>query len=276
MDSFRSSPGNDDNLPAEVIDALRRGAKIEAIKLLRQARPIDLKQAKELIETYRDFRLESSGTADGTLPEEVIESLSRGAKIHAIKRLRRHRGIGLKEAKEQVETFVAFHPEFAVKTSKLGAISTVLVVLAFAWALATSVDAISSLIVLAHIDGYRQDIFTIEKLRYDSDDEGGLTWGFEGTIAGQHERFYAPHLANAKDLGYARLRRRYPSGTRMQAWYNPKVTATLFQGRTLRVIPYIPDLKQSELHRFFWWIKNALIPLLLTLFLAKRMNSNQT
>lgn len=40
----------DDELPAEVTLALQRGNKIEAIKLLRLARRIDLKDAKEAID----------------------------------------------------------------------------------------------------------------------------------------------------------------------------------------------------------------------------------
>lgn len=39
-----------DELPAEVTLALQRGRKIEAIKLLRLARKIDLKDAKQMID----------------------------------------------------------------------------------------------------------------------------------------------------------------------------------------------------------------------------------
>lgn len=41
---------HNDELPAEVTLALQRGNKIEAIKLLRLARHIDLKSAKEIID----------------------------------------------------------------------------------------------------------------------------------------------------------------------------------------------------------------------------------
>ncbi|MEK7322650.1 MAG: 50S ribosomal protein L7/L12 [Pseudomonadota bacterium] len=41
-----------DELPAAVISALRQGNKIEAIKLLRQARGGDLKTSKDTVDAY--------------------------------------------------------------------------------------------------------------------------------------------------------------------------------------------------------------------------------
>jgi ribosomal protein L7/L12 len=41
-----------DHLPLSVVAALRRGDKIEAIKLLREDRQIGLKEAKEEVERY--------------------------------------------------------------------------------------------------------------------------------------------------------------------------------------------------------------------------------
>ncbi len=40
------------NLEAEVIDEIRNGRKISAIKMLRKLRGIDLKEAKELVDLY--------------------------------------------------------------------------------------------------------------------------------------------------------------------------------------------------------------------------------
>lgn len=42
----------DTELPPMVVDALTRGRKIEAIKLLRKARGIGLKEAKEALDAY--------------------------------------------------------------------------------------------------------------------------------------------------------------------------------------------------------------------------------
>lgn len=44
------TPAHNDELPADVALALQRGNKIEAIKLLRLARRIGLKDAKEIID----------------------------------------------------------------------------------------------------------------------------------------------------------------------------------------------------------------------------------
>ena len=41
---------SDQDLPAQVVAALERGQKIEAIKLLRELRGLGLKEAKELVE----------------------------------------------------------------------------------------------------------------------------------------------------------------------------------------------------------------------------------
>lgn len=43
---------SDPDLPPEVLDALSRNRKIEAIKLLRESRSMDLKSAKEMVEHY--------------------------------------------------------------------------------------------------------------------------------------------------------------------------------------------------------------------------------
>ena len=43
-----------DQLPPRAIDALRNGRKIEAIKILREASGIGLKEAKEAVERFED------------------------------------------------------------------------------------------------------------------------------------------------------------------------------------------------------------------------------
>lgn len=43
---------SDPDLPPDVLDALSRGQKIEAIKRLRESLNLDLKSAKEIIERY--------------------------------------------------------------------------------------------------------------------------------------------------------------------------------------------------------------------------------
>ncbi len=258
-------------LPKEVIAALRRGAKIEAIKLLRTARRIGLKEAKEEVETYLRGDCADLPVKNGELPTEVITALRSGDRIEAVKRLRRLQQTGLKEAKDQIDAYQRSHPGIAGKTGKKNLFLVLVLFATFGWALVTSVEAIGSLIVLAHLDGYRKQIFTIEKLHYSRDSEGGLSWGFEGRIAGRKARLYAPSLAGDGKPTYARLKKRFPPGTKIASWYNLDVTDTLFQGRTLRVIPFTPDLKNAELERFMRWVLRGLLPFLLILLLAVRL-----
>ena len=49
--------------------------------------------------------------AKATLPLDVVDALRAGRKIEAIKRLRDHRGLGLKEAKQTVEAYAKAHPD---------------------------------------------------------------------------------------------------------------------------------------------------------------------
>ena len=47
---------------------------------------------------------------DNQLEPEVLAALDKGRKIEAIKQLREHRGIGLKEAKQIIDDYSAAHP----------------------------------------------------------------------------------------------------------------------------------------------------------------------
>ncbi len=49
--------------------------------------------------------------SDSDLPTDVIEAIRTNRKIDAIKRLREHRGIGLKEAKQEVEAYARENPQ---------------------------------------------------------------------------------------------------------------------------------------------------------------------
>lgn len=97
-----SIPAN--GLPADVVDALRRGEVIEAIKLLRASTGLGLKEAKDMIDQH--FRGKPVGMVaaySGQLPSSVIAALQKGNKIEAIRLLREQTGLGLKEAKDAVE-----------------------------------------------------------------------------------------------------------------------------------------------------------------------------
>ena len=97
-----------DALPAEVIDALRRGHAIEAIKLLR-AKGITLGDAKARVEAHlRGFTTPGAAQQAGrALPPDAARALARGDKIEAIKLARAETGLGLKEAKDWVDAHAA-------------------------------------------------------------------------------------------------------------------------------------------------------------------------
>lgn len=103
-----------DVLPPNVIEALERGDKIEAIKRLRGITGLGLKEAKDWIESYqrggaapplREFDKPEGRdpNASFTLSPEAIEALKRGSPIEAIKIIRQATGVGLAEAKSIVE-----------------------------------------------------------------------------------------------------------------------------------------------------------------------------
>ena len=52
----------DEPLPHEVVAALERGRKIEAIKLLRELKGVGLKEAKDAVDRYKSERSPMSGS----------------------------------------------------------------------------------------------------------------------------------------------------------------------------------------------------------------------
>lgn len=216
------------------------------------------------------------------LPEDVLDALRRGQKIKAIKLLREQRGIGLKEAKDIVDQYLSSGKigmpgagdrsgiERAEGKNK-GLFRSLIVIAAFVWAMINLVEVAGSVIVLWHQDDYRETTFIIDKVHYDDDREAGLTWGFVGRIIDREGevRMYAPKLSDAKALGYRELRKMYPAGMHMKVWYNPDVTSTLFQKRTLQIIPYTPDLADTEMDVIYRWLLYCFLPLVGVLWFAR-------
>lgn len=221
------------------------------------------------------------------LPKNVLDALHRGQKIRAIKLLRAQRGIGLKEAKDIVDAYLANHdirrhaPQKAVskngeKSKFRGLCIALIVIAAFVWAFIHLVEVAGSAIVLWHHDGYREATFVISKVHYRDDSEAGLTWGFVGNLVGDEKemRMYAPKLSDAKALGHQKLRNMYPPGMQLKVWYNPDVTAVLFQRRTLQIIPYTPDLVKSEQAVIYRWLLYCLLPLAGAMLFASVMKQS--
>jgi ribosomal protein L7/L12 len=103
-------------LPAPALDALARGQTIEAIKLVREATGLGLKEAKALVDAHLAGAPSSLASSfekalpAGGLTSTAIEALQRGSKIDAIRLVREQTGLGLKEAKDAVEAYESSHP----------------------------------------------------------------------------------------------------------------------------------------------------------------------
>ena len=93
-------------LEHEVIRLLERRQKIQAIKLVRQHTRLGLKEAKDVVEEVeRTGRLRLPQQAPPPyVPDDVLGEARRlkhaGRAIEAIKLIRQHTGVGLKEAKD--------------------------------------------------------------------------------------------------------------------------------------------------------------------------------
>lgn len=99
-------------LPTPVLDALGRGETIEAIKLLRTATGVGLKEAKDVIDAHAAGRPMPSFDPTmpaGALSANVIEALRRGNKIEAVRLVREQTGMGLKESKDAVDEYQRTH-----------------------------------------------------------------------------------------------------------------------------------------------------------------------
>lgn len=96
-----------------------RGDKIAAIKLLRQATGLGLKEAKDAVE-----RVEAGGSfalpgqaIDASSNSLIANALLQGNKLEAIRLYREQRGVGLKEAKEAIEAMAGSQQAIAPSLS---------------------------------------------------------------------------------------------------------------------------------------------------------------
>lgn len=111
--------GIPDDIEAEIMQLVRAGKKIEAIKELRELSGLDLKEARDAVEALErgetlsqlGVEWQSGGAAIGQAGSmvssvdmsEITQLLKAGQKIEAIKRLRQATGLGLKESKDAIE-----------------------------------------------------------------------------------------------------------------------------------------------------------------------------
>ena len=102
-------------LPEAAIAALSRGDKVEAIRLVREATGLGLKEAKDAVERHAAgepaLMSQAPLSADNdAMPLAAVSALQNGKLIEAVRRVRQARGIGLKDAKEAVERYLASEP----------------------------------------------------------------------------------------------------------------------------------------------------------------------
>ncbi|MBV7539769.1 ribosomal protein L7/L12 [Acidovorax sp. sic0104] len=93
-------------LPPDVLTALDDGHPIEAIKRLRAATGLGLKEAKDLIDAHQrgeEAAFAARSAAPTHVPDAVRQALAEGNKIEAVRLLRDHEGLGLKEAKDRAD-----------------------------------------------------------------------------------------------------------------------------------------------------------------------------
>lgn len=109
-------------LSAEAIAALENGNVIEAIKITREKTGLGLKEAKDAVEAHGGRRPVAAPQEDAAeIPANAVARLGAGDFIGAIKLTRAAMGIGLKDAKETVEHYLASHPETQARLDAVNA-----------------------------------------------------------------------------------------------------------------------------------------------------------
>lgn len=96
-------------MPPDVLASLEAGQTINAIKQLRATTGLGLKEAKDLIDAHQrgeavQLPARAAAPTMGTqVPESVRQALVAGNKIEAIRLLRGHEGLSLKDAQDRVD-----------------------------------------------------------------------------------------------------------------------------------------------------------------------------
>jgi ribosomal protein L7/L12/DNA-directed RNA polymerase subunit RPC12/RpoP len=103
----RTTPAN---IEEDILQLVRSGNKIEAIKRYREVTDVSLAEAKAAVEAIaegRSVEIRPAQVLHATADEALADLIRRGKKIEAIKRYREQTGLGLKEAKDAVEAMEA-------------------------------------------------------------------------------------------------------------------------------------------------------------------------
>lgn len=134
-----------DWLPPEVVSAIESGQTIEAVKLLREKTGLGLTEAKEAVDAYvrRQKAPGASSVSEPSqapdVPAEVMQALRNGNRIEAVRLVREHRGLSLREAKLYVDLLTVDEqpvpgrdpaPETPQKSSALVGFAVLLIIVA--------------------------------------------------------------------------------------------------------------------------------------------------
>jgi ribosomal protein L7/L12 len=106
------SPSPDgQQVESEVLQLLRRGRKLEAIKLYKNAFDCSLLEAKNAVESLATgpFVPEPAPVHDPRLEQQLLDLLRRQRKIQAIKLYKEATGVRLMDAKQAVEALASRH-----------------------------------------------------------------------------------------------------------------------------------------------------------------------
>ncbi len=98
----------DQSIPPEVKAAIDSGNKIEAIKLLRVATGLGLKEAKDAVEQFEagGSLLIAQKIAKAPGSEGITSALEQGNRLEAIRLYREQKRVSLKEAKEAIDAML--------------------------------------------------------------------------------------------------------------------------------------------------------------------------
>ena len=105
--------------PERVVDLLRDGRKIEAVKIVREETGASLKDALRAVEEIEAGAREVEIAPTDPMPE--VEALAReGRTVEAVQVLRQRSGLGLKEAKDVVDACPQPEAQAGVSLVRMG------------------------------------------------------------------------------------------------------------------------------------------------------------
>lgn len=102
---------SDVSIPQDAMAAADRGNVIEAIRIVREATGLGLVEAKDAVEAYlQETQVDHPDDGSVEIPMDAVVALHQGRLIDAIRFTRDRNGLGLMQAKEALEGYLASNP----------------------------------------------------------------------------------------------------------------------------------------------------------------------